>query len=541
MRPAACFRLRTFAVMCLPFLASLAVASPARAADPSRPAVGFSKLLVRLDSRDEIGIGSLDDHVRLIEHMRARGLNAVGAENLVFGRDETRRAQYLVGGTVKELACEVSKDHVRCRIGVEWQLLDVASDAVVYAVLSRAAVDTSPAEKEHLAGALLDAAMDKLIARDRFREALKAIHPPREDAQFAEATIARCAPGRRIAETADDVLSNVAVIETNGGFGSGFFVSRDGLVLTAAHVVEGSLRARLRDGTQLELVPVRVAPGADVALLRTKTPVARASCAALRDDTPPSGQEVYVAGAPASTQLAFSLTRGIVSGYPVIDGRRRLQTDAPVNPGNSGGPLVDGSGAVLGVVSSKLVSSTIEGMAFAAPMHETLAALGLRVGGAGAATDPRLMTETATAPEAREVPTVWDQADAVPSIDPEGDARRKAARERAASDEAARSAESERDEATPGYVHVLKWGGLATGAVGLITIPISYVLGTPSTVTHPQFTRLEAFNTAGWVALGVGGGALGLSFVLRPPLKPAQPAASAIQIGPGSVSWTGSF
>jgi hypothetical protein len=137
-----------------------------------------------------------------------------------------------------------------------------------------------------------------------------------------------------------------------------------------------------------------------MALLRTVTRQNR-GCMALRTEMPQSGTEVYAVGAPASLALAFSLTRGIVSGYPVIDGRPLLQTDAPVNPGNSGGPITDSDGAALGVVSFKLVSTKVEGIAFAIPTARALTALGLQL---GTVTDPRLMTETATvAPVTQEI------------------------------------------------------------------------------------------------------------------------------------------
>src|SRR5215469_8157513 len=95
-------------------------------------AVGFSKLVVRIDGDDSIGLAAVDFHVRLIERMRAEGLDAVGAEHLVFGKDESSRARYRLGGTIREVACNETSEALYCRVGVEWQVLDVDSDAVVY-------------------------------------------------------------------------------------------------------------------------------------------------------------------------------------------------------------------------------------------------------------------------------------------------------------------------------------------------------------------------------------------------------------------------
>src|SRR5439155_13935593 len=102
-------------------------------------------------------------------------------------------------------------------------------------------------------------------------------------------------------------------------------------VITAAHVVDTpSLTLRLRDGTEIEAIPVRMARGADVALLRPSRPLGPRRCLAPSDKAaPPVGTEVYAVGAPGHMDLAFSLTRGIVSGMRDLDGQRALQTDAP--------------------------------------------------------------------------------------------------------------------------------------------------------------------------------------------------------------------
>ena len=178
-------------------------------------------------------------------------------------------------------------------------------------------------------------------------------------------------------------------------------------------------------------------------------------------DAPPSGSDIFAAGAPASLDLAFSLTRGIVSGLPVVRGRRRLQTDAPISPGNSGGPLVDPNGTVVGVVSSKLAGATVEGLAFAVPIGDALAALGLTVGDR---TDPRLSTETSKAPAARPSVAIKDDADPRPSLDPAADERKERDDAEAAERAERREAERDRDRRTAWYVPVMKCGVVCSPA-----------------------------------------------------------------------------
>ena len=88
---------------------------------------------------------------------------------------------------------------------------------------------------------------------------------------------------------------------------------------------------------------------------------------------------MFAIGAPVDDRLSGSVSRGIVSGYPELEGKRLLQTDAAVNPGNSGGPILSETGEVLGVVSSKYFGVGVEGLGFAVPTETAAQVLGLSV------------------------------------------------------------------------------------------------------------------------------------------------------------------
>jgi S1-C subfamily serine protease len=517
---------------------------------------------VRLDGNDQIGIASADFHIRLIERMRTDGFQAVGAENLVFDKDESRRAQFLLGGTVREVACNETWRSLNCRMGVEWQLLDVATEAVVYKVTSRVAVlDSSDRDKSHMSGMLLDRSIDSVLKRDAFRRTLTEKQAAAEEPSFEEADVARCAPGRKVTESADDSLDRVVIVKMpNGGFGSGFFVGTEGLILTAGHVVTSAvLQIQTHAGIELEAVPVRVNKRQDVALIRTSKKLLAQHCMALRQDAPRSGSTVYAIGAPTSLELAFSLTRGIVSGFPMMDGRRRLQSDAPTSPGNSGGPLVDEDASVVGVVVSKISGGRAEGIGFAVPVPEALSALGLHV---GAATDPRLLTEVAPVAAQAESAAFTDKPDRVPSIDPDGDRRRAEEERDAARDADARSLEreladhdrgngpgaaapeGERKARTPKIVPVMLWGGMTLAAAGIVDILATYASFDAVTTTEAQYESLRTWNTVGWVATGVGAVGVGMSFLLRPSvhLGPDPGAGgTSLELGPAGARVRGSF
>jgi S1-C subfamily serine protease len=143
------------------------------------------------------------------------------------------------------------------------------------------------------------------------------------------------------------------------GGGSAFVLSPDGFLVTSAHVVEGSSTggvASFVDGRELSFAVVGTDPLSDLAVLRADArdlvPAPLGDAAALR-----VGQLVVAIGNPNG--FAGSVTAGVVSALgrslPVRSGAARrvvdnvIQTDAALNPGNSGGALVDGGGRVVGV------------------------------------------------------------------------------------------------------------------------------------------------------------------------------------------------
>lgn len=141
----------------------------------------------------------------------------------------------------------------------------------------------------------------------------------------------------------EDLADPVFTITTSEGTGTGFMISKDGLALTNAHVVQASRQftAQLSDGTSVAGRVIRMNSATDAALVQVKCASSCVSAPLGENADVQIGNDVYAVGAPFG--LGQSLSRGIISGVRRLEGSMWLQTDAAVNRGNSGGPLVDGS------------------------------------------------------------------------------------------------------------------------------------------------------------------------------------------------------
>jgi len=173
-------------------------------------------------------------------------------------------------------------------------------------------------------------------------------------------------------ERVGPAVAHIAAIDQEGrsrGIGSGVVFTPDGYLLTNNHVVAGAARlvASMPDGHQIEATPVGYDPATDLAVLRLAAGgllfAEFGSSARLR-----VGQIVVAIGNPLGFQA--TVTAGIVSalGRSLRSPSGRLidsviQTDAPLNPGNSGGPLVDGNGQVVGINTAMIGAA--QGICFA--------------------------------------------------------------------------------------------------------------------------------------------------------------------------------
>jgi S1-C subfamily serine protease len=155
--------------------------------------------------------------------------------------------------------------------------------------------------------------------------------------------------------------------------GTGFVIGSSGLILTAYHVVEGAanIQARLSDGSWVQLVIKSFARANDVAVLDAKRPLSDVLTIAPEDSTT-VGADVYTIGFPVVGLLGDEpkYSNGTISSLSGLQGDSTLfQVSVPVQPGNSGGPLCNTKGQVIGIITSSAAVEYFYGKVGALPQN----------------------------------------------------------------------------------------------------------------------------------------------------------------------------
>jgi S1-C subfamily serine protease len=182
--------------------------------------------------------------------------------------------------------------------------------------------------------------------------------------------------------------------QPTSGIGSGIVLTSNGYILTNRHVVQGAqtLSVELQDGTTYDARLIEQAQDNDLALI--KVDATGLAAATIGDSSKVQiGETTLAIGSPLGTYTE-TVTRGILSGLgrdvtvqDELTGRpttlhNLMQTDAAISPGNSGGPLLDASGAVIGINTA--VASSAQGLGFAIPINDAASLIQKATSGQGA-------------------------------------------------------------------------------------------------------------------------------------------------------------
>lgn len=168
--------------------------------------------------------------------------------------------------------------------------------------------------------------------------------------------------------TPEETYNSVVVVYTETGVGSGFSI-KENLIITNAHVVGNNknVAINLYDGTTIKGQVIKSNIEKDLALIKIEQELKPLN---VNEGNLSIGQEVYAIGAPKD--MPYTMTKGIISALDRQLGQNSyIQIDASVNSGNSGGPLVDDEGNVIGIITLK--ANDAEGIGFALKVSEILA------------------------------------------------------------------------------------------------------------------------------------------------------------------------
>ena len=259
---------------------------------------------------------------------------------------------------------------------VDWQVYSRAADKVVGDIPIKSSFSTTGHVQGNYERLILGGIREnirQLLSSADFKTAVTGAASPGALVANSQPklllTVGKAAKPIRIA----DAVGSVVVILSAGGHGSGFLLSSDGYLLTAAHVVGADKYVKIRWSDGLEGVGevIRSDARRDVAIIKAD-PRGRPPLA-LRQGAAQPGETVFAIGAPIDPKLQSTVTRGVVSANRIMDGFSYIQSDVTVDPGNSGGPLLDEKGQVLGFTDKGLrTPEAPTGLNFFVPIDDAL-------------------------------------------------------------------------------------------------------------------------------------------------------------------------
>lgn len=332
------------------------------------------------------------------DELTGLGFTVAGDPNNLFRDDEDDGAELQVGALITDvsiMACGgfTARDRKLeladvpalgiAQMSIEWQIYSPVESKVLAKVPTVVRVDYKE-PRTQVVDAMLQgvfaANVRALAASDDFRTAVMSAGPSASALRspIAAPPIALPLAPRGTARPISEASGSVVALFAGDGMGSGFLVSRDGHLLTNRHVVGASkfLKVKWSDGVETVGEVIRSDAGRDIALI--KTDARGRQPFDLRRSGVQTGETVFAIGTPLDSRLQGSLTQGVVSATRTLGGYNFIQSDVVVNPGNSGGPLLDQRGAVIGVTVAGIGQKDApRGINFFIPIDDAFAFLSL--------------------------------------------------------------------------------------------------------------------------------------------------------------------
>lgn len=304
--------------------------------------------------------------------MRENNVNVKGDPSRVFGRDdEALSAEFLIGANIKKINgnfCEptsfwtgapTNEFSGEMYVEIEWTIYSATQKREVFRFETNGYAKQIKPKRE---GVIITFHNAFAEAAARITTSPEFLDVARREADLdttaalsggdGPIVIDRLALARTdISDSIETIASSVVTLRAGAGHGSGFFISTDGLIMTNAHVVSESktVGVVLNNGLELMGEVLRYHRPRDVALVKVDLRVPNAL--PIRAEPAAQLERVFAIGSPLLEALKTTVTGGVVSAYRRFapENMLMIQADVPITSGNSGGPLLDQQGNVVGL------------------------------------------------------------------------------------------------------------------------------------------------------------------------------------------------
>lgn len=329
------------------------------------------------------------------EELESSGWPVVGSTEDLFKGYDVSGAEVLVAAKVKDLHTNIcypmagfgdwNQAKGAMRLTTEWQIYSPATRSLLGKIVTEGSSEVTDMKAGASGDLLADsfaASVHNLLADTEFLSLVKRSNGSTISTTLEKSTLI---PNKRYSYSSQKeaialAKNSTVTIRTATGHGSGFAIGDGNLILTNAHVVGEATNVTVVTQGKISLPAkvVQVSKSRDVALLSIEG--IRLSPLHLVTSKMDETSEVYAVGSPLNENLRGSITKGIVSGYRVIDGQQWLQSDASISPGNSGGPLLNNRGQVVGISTAAYTAGGSQvGLNLFIPIDEALSYTGLKV------------------------------------------------------------------------------------------------------------------------------------------------------------------
>jgi len=308
---------------------------------------------------------------------------SVPSYSKLFGEKDNYNIRFLLGGSITNSALQsfgsLAGNYTEDFIEVEWELFDKELNKSIFKSKTQGYSKLDGVTIEAPSFALRNCVRN-LLAESSFVEALQ-----KQKSNSTQPSLTMKVSYYNTNNNYDESKNNldkyldaIFAVKTENGHGSGFIINPDGYAITNNHVIENRnfFDAIFADGKTIRVNVIATFPDKDIALLKLTGSNYSYLPLANKDEIK-VGEDVFAVGTPIALGLSQSVSKGIISGVRETGKIHLIQTDASVNPGNSGGPLILKNGKVVGVVSMKLSAIGIEGLGFAISADEIISTFNL--------------------------------------------------------------------------------------------------------------------------------------------------------------------